>query len=429
MTSFLISRSEAFLIELAFGGCKFNIQYTPWYTARDFADTFTSWLDLFVPKMDCPDQEMAEKNHTNSAQFKKNRIRKSLRDLLFEYLGFSPTDTGAAFWKFPAENSSRPHCHSTLDQLHTALKVLVTENGVQAEFDFGTAYGEALGLLDDALCSAQSLCFAVLKRTDKCSGYSDANKSDEDDATADTEMSSDDVKRCRHKTILMIANCAEEAIWDLELQPVFASVQEMSVLLYTAMSRWDDGTAMIVHDDDDSYRWCFRLLVELEHLARAMWIGAGMVWRDLRDLPDGRCKGLLPREFLAAKSAGVPVLRAALDIVERELHSGRPEYTPAVVAFQLITGIEPLVKSLWPETTNVADTLRAKLAQGGDADADVVKFASAAQSLYLTYRNVVIHGAHQLETQVNSWGEALYIYSTVRWLVELHDRILGKRAK
>jgi hypothetical protein len=161
----------------------------------------------------------------------------------------------------------------------------------------------------------------------------------------------------------------------------------------------------------------------LSQAAQTFWLSVGMIWRYLQDIPAVAGGRSLPRQFLSTRVTSVPGLRAAIDIAERELHDPNPQYAPADVAFHLITGIEPLVRSVWPDGDDLGELLFDKIR---DEHGESQKCASIAFSLHKQYRNLAIHEGHRLEKTVNSWAEAMYIYSAVKLLLELHDRITKK---
>lgn len=166
-------------------------------------------------------------------------------------------------------------------------------------------------------------------------------------------------------------------------------------------------------------------LIELESSIQTFWLCIGIIFRQLY-LQDRQSKGgasPLPRQFLRTKASTMPLLRAALDIAERNLHSPKPDLTPDSIVFHLVTGVEPLVRSLWDETSSLKDVSEILHERMRDSDPNVRKLASIANAVYRTYRNEAVHSGHKLHESVKTWQEAMYVYSAMRLAVDLRDAI------
>lgn len=161
-----------------------------------------------------------------------------------------------------------------------------------------------------------------------------------------------------------------------------------------------------------------------------LWLLVGTIHRALQSQGDDRSGARLSRAFMTKPATSIPNFRATMHLVERVLHSPSTGSTPAEIVTLLVSGIEPMVKALWPDRfVRVARTaapntptavLQEKERSGTESER---RFAQIALRLWSSYRNDAIHERQVLHTYVKSWSEALFVHSGMRLLLELFEEL------
>jgi len=292
------------------------------------------------------------------------------------------------------------NCQIDLDAMHAAnkkvhpvaervLRRLVIENECESEFIDGLTFGTYFGLLGKM----------------------------ETEARLTEAKAGRDLKEWL-PLFQQLENERRQQLSALMLTQVVVQCDAAHSVLVVDSDVWHSGAAVFVLPDE-SFDVC-SYYDNLDHSVSAFWVCVGALWRHLQDFPSKLVPNRLPREFLSRRATSVPMLRAGIEIAEKELHSRRPIYPPAEIVLHLVAGIEPLVRSLWPESGDIGDVLSAKARNG---DWNTKRFASIANSVFRTYRNLAIHRGHTMDQKVDSWAEAMFVYSATKLLLELHDRI------
>ncbi len=257
-------------------------------------------------------------------------------------------------------------------------------------------------------------------------------------------------KRASHGHIQQFKTERSKHMDDLCDLGISKELDSLRLALHSERKSWWQRIALVVEQDPDTYsrrmadgyrplpggyweaekingRLLFEdsvdeegVLFDLNLSIQMYYVCVGMVVVHLKNLHPRRREAPLPRQFLTRSAKSVHYLTTAMDIAQRELHASHPEIPPDEIVRQLVHGVEPLVRSVWPEARDIGDELSKRIRTGNTLE---TKFASIANTLYRTYRNIAVHEAHLLDRHVRTWTESLYVYASMKMLLELHSEL------